>query len=42
MGRLLARPRLRTALVGLGRPEVLPLGAATGTPASWMMARVTG
>ena len=29
------------ALVGLGRPEVLPLGAATGTPASRMMARVT-
>ena len=30
------------AVVGLGRPEVLPLGAATGTPAASMMARVTG
>ena len=29
------------AVVGLGRPEVLPLGAATGTPAAAMMARVT-
>jgi len=30
------------AVVGLGRPEVLPLGAAMGTPAARMMARVTG
>ena len=30
------------AVVGLGRPEVLPLGAATGTPDASMMARVTG
>ena len=26
-------------LVGLGFPEVFPEGAATGTPAAWMMAR---
>ena len=30
------------AVVGLGRPEVLPLGAAIGTPAASMMASVTG
>ena len=30
------------AVVQLGRPEVLALGAATGMPASRMMARVTG
>ena len=30
------------AVVGLGRPEVLPLGAATGTPDARMMARVMG
>ena len=30
------------AVVGLGRPEVLPLGAAMGTSAASMMARVTG
>ena len=29
-------------LVGLGRPEVLPEGAATGTPAAAIMARHTG
>ena len=29
-------------LVGLGRPEVLPEGAATGTPAAARMARHTG
>ena len=28
--------------VGLGRPEVLPDGAATGVPAASRMARVTG
>ena len=33
---------ISAALVGLGRPEVLPEGAATGTPAAAMMARVTG
>ena len=30
------------AVVGLGLPEVLPLGAATGIPASRMMASVMG
>ena len=30
------------ALVQLGRPEVLALGAAMGTPAASMMAKVTG
>ena len=30
------------AVVGLGRPDVLPLGAAMGTPAASMMASVTG
>ena len=30
------------AVVGLGRPDVLPLGAATGVSAAAMMARVTG
>ena len=30
------------AVVGLGRPEVLPLGAATGMPDSRMMASVMG
>ena len=29
------------AVVGLGRPERLPDGAATGTPAAAMMRRVT-
>ena len=33
---------ISAALVGLGRPEVLPLGAATGTPARRMISRVTG
>ena len=33
---------MSAALVGLGRPEVLPLGAATGTPACRMISRVTG
>ena len=32
---------MSAALVGLGRPEVLPLGAATGTPAARIIARVT-
>ena len=30
------------AQVGLGRPEVFPLGAATGVSAAAIMARVTG
>ena len=30
------------AVVGLGRPDVLPLGAAMGTPAASMMASVVG
>mgnify|MGYP002508471084 CR=1 FL=1 len=30
------------AQVGLGRPERLPLGAATGTAAARMISRVTG
>ena len=30
------------AVVGLGRPEVLPEGAAMGTPARRMISRVTG
>ena len=30
------------AVVGLGRPEVLPDGAATGTSAAWRIARHTG
>ena len=35
-------PRARArAVVQLGRPEVFALGAATGTPAASMMARVT-
>ena len=33
---------MSAAVVGLGLPEVLPLGAATGTPAACIMARVTG
>ena len=33
---------MSAAVVGLGRPEVLPDGAATGTPAARMTASVTG
>ena len=40
------RPSMSSAMcraqVGLGRPDRLPLGAATGTPASRMIANVTG
>ena len=30
------------AVVGLGRPEVFPEGAATGTSAAWITARHRG
>ena len=33
---------MSSMLVGLGRPEAFPEGAATGTPAAWMIARHTG
>ena len=38
----LAAAKRGWAVVGLGRPDVLPLGAAMGTPAASMMASVAG